>query len=446
VITAANSVNQEALEELLDDGTHATLLEAHELASALGGVYLRVVWDTDLSGRAWIDIVPADAAIPVWSYNKLQAVTFWHVLSDTGSDVVRHLETHVPSENAIFHQVFVGDQDTLGSVRPLTDFAETRPLAGFLTAGDAITFPDMPADASTVVYIPNMRPNRIWRGLGPQAAPLGRSDYSGSEGLMDSLDETYSSWMRDVQLAKMRLLVPQGMLDNIGRGKGAVFEPDREVFSPIASMTGGSPQDIVANQFAIRFQEHQQTCSDLISRIVQAAGYSGQTFGEYDATGAAMTATEVEARERRSLITRDKKILYSRPGLRDILYGWLAVQRSMFGADVTPERPQVDFAEVVLPNMLELSQTASALAQAEAASKQTLVQMVHPDWTQTEVDEEVARIYAEIGSDLAGRARITLAGPMNMDLAQDVQQLAQQVPVPEIPANVPGEAEDEGGQ
>jgi hypothetical protein len=446
VVTAANSANQEALDELLDDGMHATLLESHEMGSALGGVFLRVVWDTDLSGRAWIDMVPADVAIPVFSYNKLQAVTFWRVLSDTGKQVVRHLEIHVPSQNAIFHRVHVGDQDTLGDVRPLTDFEETRPLAGYLTDGDAITFPNMPFDASTVVYIPNMRPNRIWRGLGAQAAPLGRSDYSGAEGIMDALDETYSSWMRDVQLAKMRLLVPQGMLDNIGRGKGAVFEPDREIFSPIASLTGGSPQDIVANQFLIRWQEHKGTCDDLVGKAIQAAGYSGQTFGEYD-SGGPITATEVEQRERRSLITRDKKILYWRQGLRDILFGWLAVQKSMFNAPVTPERPEIDFAEMVLPNLLELSQTASALSGAEAASKQTLVQMVHPDWTQDEVNEEVARIFAEIGSDLVGRARVMLAEPMTStaDFTEQAQQLATQVNPPDLPAQVPGEDLDEGG-
>ena len=448
VVTAKSSANQAALEELMDDGMHATLLEAHEMASALGGVYLRVVWDTDLSPRAWIDMVPADAAIPTWSYNKLVAVTFWHVLSDTGKQVVRHLETHLPSQNAIIHRVHVGNQDSLGSPRPLTDFEETRPLAQYLTDGDAITFPDMPKDASTVVYIPNKRPNRIWRGLGAQAAPLGRSDYSGAEGMMDALDESYSSWQRDLQLAKMRLLVPQGMLDNIGRGKGAVFEPDREVFSPVASLTGGGPQDIVANQFAIRWQEHQGTCNDLVGKIVKAAGYSGQTFGEYDGDGAAMTATEVEARERRSLITRDKKILYSRPPLRDIYYGWLSVQATMFNAPgVTPERPEIDFAEVVLPNMMELSQTASALAQAEAASKQTLVQMVHPDWTQAEVDEEVDRIYAEIGSDLVSRARVMVSEPMTSTatLTQQAQQLATQVTPPDIPAQVPGEPLDQGG-
>lgn len=441
VVTAEEHAAQDALEELLDDGMHATLLESAELAAALGGVYLRVVWDTDISDKPWIDSVPVDSAVPEFSYGKLTAVTFWRVLSDDGSEVVRHLEKHIPGESAILHGVYVGDQTDLGRLYPLTDFPETAPLAGELTDGNAITFPDQPQDASTVVYIPNIRPNRLWRDLGPQAAPLGRSDYAGVEQLMDALDETYSAWMRDIQLAKARLVVPQQYLDNIGRGKGAVFDPDRQVFSPINMLTGnggGGTNDIMANQFAIRWQEHQGTAADLVNRIVQGAGYSGQTFGEYDA-GGAMTATEIKARERRSLLTRDKKILYTRPGVRDILYGWLAVNAEMFGADVVPERPEIEFADVVLPDQLELAQSAQALAQAEAASKQTLVQMVHPDWTPDEVDEEVQRIYTELGSDLAARARLTIAAPPTASIAEDVDQLAEAVTPPDIPSGVPGD-------
>jgi hypothetical protein len=190
--------------------------------------------------------------------------------------------------------------------------------------------------------------------------------------------------------------------------------------------SSGGTSDIMANQFQIRVQEHQQTCNDYINRIVQGAGYSGQTFGEYDG-GPAMTATEIRARERKTLITRNKKVLYWRPGLRDILYGYLAVKQSIFNdKSVTPERPEVEFPEVVLPDQLELAQTAMALSQADAASKETLVKMIHPDWSDEEVKTEVRMIYAETGLDLANRARVSLAPPMGSteSLADEVQELA----------------------
>jgi len=441
VVKSELAANQAVLDDYFDDGLHSTLLEAGELASALGGVFLRTVWNTDIAEYPWIDIVPCDSAVPQFAYGKLVAVTFWRVLSDDGKEVVRHLEKHIPSQNTILHGVYVGNQTDLGTVYPLTDFPETRQFVGDLTEGNAITFPDQPMDASTVVYIPNIRPNRLWRDLGPQAAPLGRSDYAGIETLMDGLDETYSSWMRDVQLAKARLIVPQQYLDNIGKGEGAVFDTDRQVYTPMQMLATSGTSDIVANQFAIRFQEHAQTASDLVGRIIQGAGYSGQTFGEFDAGSGAITATEVEQRERRSLTTRGKKILYCRPGIRDILYGLLAVRREMFGdTTVEPERPEIDFPAVVLPDQNELASTANLLAQAEAASKQTLVALVHPDWTTDEVNEEVSRIFSEIGLDLATRARVMVSEPMTStaDFTEQAEQLAQTVKPPDIPPDVPG--------
>jgi hypothetical protein len=40
------------------------------------------------------------------------------------------------------------------------------------------------------------------------AAPLGRSDFSGLEISLDTLDEAHASWMRDIRLGKARLIVP----------------------------------------------------------------------------------------------------------------------------------------------------------------------------------------------------------------------------------------------
>jgi Phage portal protein, SPP1 Gp6-like len=442
VVESGDAGNQAAFTRLMADGMHSTLLEAGELASALGGVYLRVVWDTDLSDFPWIDVVPADAAVPHFVYNRMVAVTFWRVLYDSGPEVVRHTETHVPSNNAIVHNLYAGDQSDLGRVIPLTDFPETAQFAQYTSEGNTIVFPDQPLDASTVVYVPNQRPNRIWRDLGPQALPLGRSDYSGVEGLMDALDETYSSWMRDLIIAKSRLIVPQQYLDNIGRGKGAVFDPDREVYSPINMLTtGGGTNDILVNQFKIRFQEHQVTASQLINQIVRGAGYSGQTFGEYDATGS-LTATEVQARERRSLITREKKVLYWRPALRDIMYGLLTIQAEIFGdRSITPMRPDITFVEPLPPDQLELAQTAQAVATAAAASKETLVRIIHPDWTPEQVNSEVRQIFAELGTELLGRARLTLplqppeaapgeTQPSQVDIAAELAEFAAPVPIP----------------
>ena len=105
-----------------------------------------------------------------------------------------------------------------------------------------------------------------------------------------------------------------------------------------------------------------------------------------------MTATEVTARERRSLTTRGQKAGYWSTGLARILTALLAVDQARFKTPITVETPDVDFPEAVSADPKDVAQTAQLLAQAVAASTETLVRMVHPDWDDTRVTAEVAAI------------------------------------------------------
>jgi A118 family predicted phage portal protein len=384
-----DETTQKRLDELIDDGIHAALLEGAEVGAALGGVYMRVCWDEAISDRPWLAPVHADAAVPEFTYGKMTAVTFWRVLADDGKTVIRHLERH--EKGAILHGVYAGDRDTLGRRIALTDMPETAALAEAITSqGDVI---ETGVDQLTAVYIPNMRPNRLWRTT-PAAAYLGRSDYSGAEPFMDALDEVYSSLMRDIRLAKARLIVPEIYLESQGRGKSSVFQSEQEIFSPVNTM--GDPQrlEITPAQFAIRVDEHLKTAQELTTKIVGAAGYSAQSFGVGDGMGNArpITATEISARERRSFITRDRKIVYWRPGLQQIIEVLLAIDASVFNSGVTPERPDLEFGSGVSEDPSTVAQTAQLLDAAQAASTDTKVRMVHPEWDDDQVAEEIAKI------------------------------------------------------
>lgn len=429
---SGNKANEAYFASLVDDSMLGRLQEAADFCSALGGVYLRIVWDTEVSEKPWLQAVPADTGVPTFSYDKLKAVTFWHILSENGDDVVRHLETHVPQGNFVYHGLYKGTSDELGEVVPLSDFPATEQFMQGLE-GNVLYLPDLPFDASTVVYVPNERPNYLWRDLGPQAWPLGVSDYNGIESLMDSLDEVYSSWIRDVRLAKSRIMVPQAFLDNIGRGQGAVWDPNREVYSPVEGLVLGPGADgipqLQCQQFAIRWQDHLNTCQEFINRIVQCAGYSPQTFGDW--SGTAVTATEIQARSRTTTLTRQKKIKHWRPALAQAIYSLMCVEKFYFGnTDITPELPDVEFPDNDLQNVLELAQTLSTLRTAGLMSVDVGVRMAHPDWSQEQVDDEVQKVIEQTGLSMAGRARIALAGPMGETLGQDVADLAAASPVP----------------
>lgn len=382
---AANPT-QERLDELVDDGTHATLLEGAEICAALGGVYLRIVWDPAVKDKPWLTAVHPDRAVPEFKFDSLSAVTFWRIIYTKGKLVVRHLERHEPGK--IIHGVYEGTSDELGNPVALIDYEATANLANEqLVNGNEI---ETGAEGLTAVYVPNMKPNRVWRNS-PAAVHLGRSDYAGVEALMDALDLVQSSWIRDVDLGKARLIVPAEYLQSYGPGAGASVDLDREVYEGINMLSGEDGKAEIKNvQFAIRVAEHAATVTDLKTTIVGNAGYSGQTFGLNG--DVAVTATEIIAKNRRSLITRERKIRYWRPELTDILFALLQVDVKWFNSAIIPVRPDVVFPDGVSIDPETQARTLLTLDQARAISTEEKVRTLHPDWDEKRVAEEVALI------------------------------------------------------
>jgi A118 family predicted phage portal protein len=384
-----DSATQARLDTIAGDAFHATLLEGAELAAGPGGgVYLRVCWNKALRPAPWTDAVSADMAVPEWQSGQLSAVTFWRDVRTDGQTVWRHLERHEPGW--IIQGLYKGSRDKLGVRVPLEDDPTTAPLAATVNEAGAVA---TGIQLLTATYIPNIRPNRLWRGV-PAAARLGRSDLSGVEPLLDALDEAWSSWMRDLRNGKGRIIVANSMLTSNGPGKGASWEAEREIYTGLEMLNrpgdGTKPFDIV--QFQIRVQEHSDTCDALFEQIVSSAGYSAASFG---AKGdVAITATEVVARNRQSFTTRDTKVVYWRPGLIDHLNALLAIDKAVFGTANQPD-PSVEFADSVSEDPQTVATTANLLRQAQAASTDTLVRMQHKDWDEKQVAAEVQRITGE---------------------------------------------------
>ncbi|MFD6421561.1 capsid protein [Streptomyces sp. NPDC060198] len=389
-LKVANKATQARLEDLMATGLRKTLLAGGQISAALGGKYLRIVWDDALSDRPWISLVHADGAAPEFAHgDMLRAVTFWTVISVDGQKVVRHLERHEPG--AILHGLYEGTPENLGKPIDLSAFPQTKGYqpARSLPIGKRLA----------AVYIPNSVIAPDWRDI-PGAAGLGASDYQGAEPFLGAIDETYTSWMRDIRLAKMRILVPSGYLSNNGPGRGASWE-DREVYAEM-NIPPTSDTQITANQFVIRHAEHKATIEELVSKVIRNAGYSGGTFGD-DSAGPAVTATEIKARTARSMSTRASKSELEAVGTADIVETFLILEASgMFPgiSRVEVERPDVRFADSVQDDIKSLAETAELLRRAEAASTEVLVALVHPDWNEDDQKAEVERIAKASGRNV----------------------------------------------
>jgi hypothetical protein len=389
----ANDQAKERIDGVLNDGAfHAELVEAAEVTAALGGGWLRLVWDTEVADRVMIDSVPADAAVGEWQWGVLQAVTFFteYVQGSGDQEVIRHLERHEPG--AVYHGLYVGEAKKLGRPEALTEHASTAPYAELVNEEGAIA---TGVDGLTAAYVANMRPQRRWRRV-EDLAQLGRSDYDGVEPLMDALDECYTSWMRDLRLGRSRILVPEFMLKDLGKGKGAAWDEDQEVFTQLNLAPTEGAQQITPQQFAIRVAEHEATAARLVDEILRSAGYSPSTFG-IDAESGVATATEVVSRERQSARTRDKKCRYWSQALQPLLTTWVELDALVFktGAKGAVE---VLWPDASQPDQESLARTAETLNRAVAVSIDTKVRMVHPDWDEEQIEDEVEAIKSESGA------------------------------------------------
>lgn len=383
-----DEATQARLDELLTDGgAYAVLLEAAELAAAYGGVYLRVTWDPEVADYPLLDAIPPDAAVPEFRSGRLVAVTFWRTLGRDAGKVLRHLERHEPGR--VWHGLYLGTDERLGRRIDLAEHPETEPFAA-LVGGDG--YIETGADGLAVEYVPNMRPNRHLRG-----SQLGRSDFAGIEPLFDGLDEVWSSWMRDIRLGKGRVIVPDVYLSNQGRGKGSTWDAEQEIYQAVAAMPGADAGlAIQVVQFQIRTADHRDTASEITTQALRGAGYSVQTFGE--SGDVAATATEVVARQQRTMQTRMRKIGYFRPSLRRLTLAWLQIDVARFKpAGVTPCVPDLEWPDAVSDGPEALARTIQMYRAADVISRQTANEMMHPDWDGDVIDDEVARIERESG-------------------------------------------------
>lgn len=399
---------QKRLDTILADGFRSTISTAAEISAALGGTYLRVVWDSDVAPHPFIDSVDADYAVPEFRWSRLAAVTFYFLLEARGRTVYRHVERHEVDASGIgviYHGLYAGTPTEVGTRLPL----DQHPATAGITA-DEDGRVDTRTPGLAAAYVPNVLPNRRWRKH-PVGRNLGRSDLDQLEPMLDALDEVYASWMRDIRLGKARILAGRTALEDHGPGGGASFDLDREVFEAVNTPPGAVKDQGLAVeqvQFAIRYQEHLETAKELTRLILRTAGYSAATFGEQD-TARPTTATEVTSRDQRSENTRDRKARHFQTSLQRLLGKLLDVDQAEFGGPGRAGLPvEVEFPDGAQDSLLETAQTVQALYSAQAASTRVRVQMMHPDWDEGAVDEEVERIMSEFS--LADPTRVGVDG------------------------------------
>ena len=378
------------------DEAHAMMHEGAELTALHGASALTVRWDTEVAEHAWVAPTGADMVIPEFRNGRLIALTLFTEHVDGGT-VWRHLERH--EKGRILHLLFKGTKQQIGKQRNLRDYPATEYLAGIATEFDPKAGPNganffrTNTKKLTAAWWLNA-PAKAWRRDG-DLAEAGRSDLTPAVRILgDTLDEIYSSWIKDIRLSAARLLIPTSYLETDDDG-GFAFDRGQELLRKVQApnMANGTKlgDTIEKVQFDIRAEAHERSSLAWWKRMLGTAGY-----GELDAEteGVQKTATEASFGQDSKQRTRDKKALYARPTLSQIYGACMAIDGQLFrgkgGGEL--DDPDVRFPEQSQMDPLKEAQVISTLKAAGVMSVEIGVKAAHRDWEQKQVDEEVARI------------------------------------------------------
>ena len=393
VVSCDHERTQERINEILQkNGAYSVLLQAAELASAFGGVFLKWSWDI-ADGFPRLTAVPADAGMPYWQGGKLSEVKLWSIVREDENGSVWRTEESYKPDGHIRTKLFRGDAGNLGKETSLKSIEETAGIKPDAYCG---------ANAMLACYVPNLLPNR----LRPYTR-LGRSDYDELCGLFDALDEVYSAIQRETRLTKTMVVVPIEYLrkkDDIRHKYNSEAKASEWVFSngkgafvalDIDTTENSSPITVINPE--LRAESRAKQADDIIRRIVSLAGYAPQSIG-LDVEGSAESGTALNMRERKSARTTETKKNHWWHAIYDLIAAMLALDKAVFRSGVDDKVEfSVELPTNSQPDISQLAQIVEQLERAGAVSTQTKVDILHPDWSEEQRAEEVERIRAENG-------------------------------------------------
>jgi hypothetical protein len=195
-------------------------------------------------------------------------------------------------------------------------------------------------------------------------------------------------------------MVPETFLERRPDGNGGfkfTFDTEQEIFTPLEmDPMSAKESGITLAQFDIRTTEHRDTALELMDRIITNAGYSPQSFG-LKIEGRADSGTALNIRERKSFITRAKKQAYWKNAIEDMLLIMQQIDNEHLGQRYTPFRPNVEMQDSLTNDLVQTATAVELINRAEAASIETKVRLLHPDWETDQVKTEVAAITKERG-------------------------------------------------
>ena len=245
------------------------------------------------------------------------------------------------------------------------------------------------------LYVPNKLPNSEFRG-----SRLGESDYSGSHGIFDAIDETLSTWVQEFRDGKIKNFWPSNLLPIDPMTQQQYLPPALQkdfitYNSGIGEREKPTKPEII--QGDIHSEKYLETYKKLLETALNNAGLSPQTVGVTGLESVSASEESQELREKTSIRTRERKVkLWTKylPVLFDLM---LTLDDIKNGGNPGEYHIKVIFNDYKIQTIDDKTRIANSGVLGKTWDIKTAVDYIHDDLTDEEKTLMAVNIKIENG-------------------------------------------------
>lgn len=245
------------------------------------------------------------------------------------------------------------------------------------------------------LYKPNKLPNSEFRG-----SKLGESDYSGSHGMFDALDETLSAFIQEFRDGKIKNFWPSELLpvDPV-TNKQYIPPALKKDFINYQSGIGQNEKATTPTmvQGEIHTEKYIEAFKKTLETILNNAGLSPQTVGVTGLESTAASESSQELREKVSIRTRNKKVALWERTLIELFTLVLKLDDIKNGKKPQEYDIAVNFNDYKIASFADKVTTQSQAVASGLQSIKGAVEALYPDLTEEEIILKVVNIKIEKG-------------------------------------------------
>lgn len=289
---------QEMLNEILKDNKFKQMIlgKSIETESWSGGIPWKLSWNPTLSDYPIIEAWEPENYTNVIVSGRIVEDVFY-IYYDKGKQKYRLSEIYgVDKKGAYIDYKLEELVEGKWVLASLSDLEQTADLK-------RVSFEGYYKRLS--LYKPNKLPNSEFRH-----SYIGESDYAGSYGAFDAVDEIISTWIQEFRDGKLHRYFPKELTFRNSSGDLAMpsdFETEHILYedSPSENI---DKQKIIYSQGDLRTQQHIESYKVWVTQILNNAGLSPLTIGVTGLESIDASAQSQQEREKVSIRTRNEKI------------------------------------------------------------------------------------------------------------------------------------------